>query len=166
MGPQTGRSTNIVSSRNWNIQVRRTDKNSFSEKFQIFYLNKRFLTDAFNVCQYYVDHQRSPQGRTHYLQWGSLRYAANAAFICLQASDLTKDKGKSETFRKYALGQMEYMLGSTGRSFVVGFGTNPPTQPHHASSSCPVDPNETCDWDDYNSPDPNPHVLYGALVGG
>merc|ERR1739842_112355 len=64
------------------------------------------------------------------------------------------------------LGQMEYMLGSTGRSFVVGFGTNPPTQPHHASSSCPVDPNETCDWGTFNSPDPNPHVLYGALVGG
>jgi len=126
----------------------------------------RFLNDALNVCQYYVDYQKSPQGRTHYLKWGSLRYAANAAFICLQASDLAGDEGKSETFREYALGQMEYMLGSTGRSFVVGFGTNPPTQPHHASSSCPVDPSETCDWGTFNSPDPNPHVLYGALVGG
>ncbi|RXG61861.1 Endoglucanase [Armadillidium vulgare] len=23
-----------------------------------------------------------------------------------------------------------------------------------------------CDWNAYNSPDPNPQVLYGALVGG
>ena len=95
-----------------------------------------------------------------------MRYAANAAFICLQASDLADDENKSKNFREYALGQMEYMLGSTGRSFVVGFGVNPPTQPHHASSSCPVDPNETCDWGTFNSPDPNPHILYGALVGG
>ncbi len=31
--------------------------------------------------------------------------------------------------------------------------------------SCP-NPPEVCDWNDYSSPDPNPHILYGALVGG
>ena len=118
-----------------------------------------------------MDYHRSPGGRTHYLQWGSLRYAANAAFICLQASDLAGNedeemKIKSKTFREYALKQMEYMLGSTGRSFVVGFGNNPPQQPHHASSSCPINPNESCGWSNYNLDSPNPHVLYGALVGG
>ena len=61
---------------------------------------------------------------------------------------------------------MEYALGSIGRSFVVGFGINPPTQPHHASSSCPIDPEENCDWDDYDIDAPNPITLYGALVGG
>ena len=26
-----------------------------------------------------------------------------------------------------------YILGDTGHSYVCGFGTNPPTQPHHRS---------------------------------
>ncbi len=50
-------------------------------------------------------------------------------------------------------------------SFVVGFGKNYPKYPHHASSSCPDAP-EPCDWDNFESPDPNFHVLEGALVGG
>ena len=54
---------------------------------------------------------------------------------------------------------------SIDSSFVVGFGTNPPTHPHHRSSSCPDAP-ATCDWNTYNSPSPNYHTLYGALVGG
>jgi hypothetical protein len=33
--------------------------------------------------------------------------------------------------------QMHYILGDTGRSYVVGFGNNPPNKPHHRSSSCP-----------------------------
>ena len=32
-------------------------------------------------------------------------------------------------------------------------------------SSCPDAP-AICDWNAFNSPDPNPHVLTGALVGG
>ena len=32
--------------------------------------------------------------------------------------------------------------------------------------SCPTDPNETCDWSNFNSNQPNPSTLYGALVGG
>ena len=32
-------------------------------------------------------------------------------------------------------------------------------------SSCPNAP-AACDWNTFNSPDPNYHVLYGALVGG
>ena len=32
-------------------------------------------------------------------------------------------------------------------------------------SSCPDAP-AVCDWNAFNSPDPNPHVLTGALVGG
>jgi hypothetical protein len=50
-------------------------------------------------------------------------------------------------------------------SFVIGFGSRFPTQPHHASSSCPDAP-ATCGWDNFSSPGPNYHVLYGALVGG
>jgi hypothetical protein len=62
--------------------------------------------------------------------------------------------------------QLGYILGDAGRSFVVGYGVNPPTQPHHRASSCPSPITSECAWDAFNSKDPNPQTLYGALVGG
>ena len=81
-------------------------------------------------------------------------------YFSQQAADISGDN----SFTEYALGQIEYMLGSTGRSFVCGFGNNPPTHPHHRSSSCPS--SGSCDWNNFNNPGPNPQTLYGALVGG
>ena len=40
------------------------------------------------------------------------------------------DAKENKCFAKKQLG---YILGDTGRSFVVGFGKNPPQRPHHAS---------------------------------
>ena len=60
------------------------------------------------------------------------------------------------------------MLGNEDlgqRSYLVGYGFNPPTQPHHRSSSCPDRPAK-CDWNNFNANAPNPQVLTGALVGG
>ena len=37
-------------------------------------------------CQAFLDTGKSPKGRSHFYQWGSLRYSSNAAFICLQVS--------------------------------------------------------------------------------
>ena len=34
-------------------------------------------------------------------------------------------------YRKWAKSQIGYTLGDTGRSFVVGYGVNPPTHPSH-----------------------------------
>ena len=53
----------------------------------------------------------------------------------------------------------------SGRSFVVGFGINPPLRAHHAGSSCPEYP-ARCDWANFSSDKPNPQVLHGALVAG
>lgn len=36
-------------------------------------------------------------------------------------------------YRKLAQQQIHYALGDTGRSYVVGYGVNPPLKPHHAS---------------------------------
>ena len=71
-------------------------------------------------------------------------------YLCSQASDILGD----ESFRDYALEQINYALGSSGRSFVVGFGTNPPKKPHHRSSSCPDAP-DVCDWGNVSMPGPN-----------
>ncbi|XP_071510732.1 uncharacterized protein [Diadema antillarum] len=103
----------------------------------------------------------TPGGLAWRAQWGSLRYSANTAFL---ASIACREGLRSE-YCEFAQEQIHYMLGANGRSFVVGFGVNPPDRPHHGSSSCPDLP-APCGWNEYNAPGPNPQVLYGALVGG
>jgi endoglucanase len=96
-------------------------------------------------------------------EWGSLRHAANVAFIALQAADLGI---KADEYRAFAKSQIGYALGDTGRSFVVGYGVNPPERPHHRGASCPNRPSP-CDFNNgMNNPGPNFQTLYGALVGG
>ena len=58
------------------------------------------------------------------------------------------------------------LLGDHGRSYVVGFGKNPPVRPHHRSSSCKLKSPTTCSWNEFNAEGPNPITLTGALVGG
>ena len=104
----------------------------------------------------------TPKGLAWRAKWGSNRYSANTAFLALVAADHGL---KSAEYRKFAEKQIHYMLGESGRSFVVGFGHNPPQRPHHSSSSCPSAPSP-CDWTNFHNPSPNAHVLKGALVGG
>lgn len=48
---------------------------------------------------------------------------------------------------------------------MVGFGINPPLRVQHAGASCPDRP-ARCDWANFASPNPNPQIIYGAVVGG
>lgn len=59
----------------------------------------------------------------------------------------------------------DYALGINGRSHVVGFGSNYPSQIHHWAASCPKRPT-ACGWAEFDAPSPNPQLLLGALVGG
>jgi len=95
-------------------------------------------------------------------EWGSLRYAANFAMYAVQAvhNNIMQD----EMFA-FAESQVNYILGDTGRSYVVGWGSNPPERCHHRAASCPDAPSQ-CDWSNKDSPNPNPQILNGALVGG
>ena len=102
----------------------------------------------------------TPKGLAWRAQWGPNRYSANTAFLALVAARLGL---KPQIYRDFARQQIHYMLGDSGRSFVVGFGVNPPRRPHHASSSCPSKPAK-CTWNDINNPGPNPQILTGALV--
>lgn len=64
--------------------------------------------------------------------------------------------------------QARHLLGDSGRSYVVGYGHNPPTHVTHKAASCPGTAIDTpCDASiAYNVSTPNPHVLTGALVSG
>ena len=95
-------------------------------------------------------------------QWGSIRYATTAAFM---ASLYAKWWGDTDSERgakckKFAKQQGDYALGSTGRSFQIGFGKDYPQSPHHRTAHGA--------WGDSlkTDPDKTRHVLVGAVVGG
>ena len=107
-------------------------------------------------------------------QWGSLRNVLGPAFIIAQYGHAIRDidPKKSGRYTCWARGQLRYALGDAGRSFVVGYGNNPPQRVHHRAASCPTvtgpwgTNSPTCDFSQFNSGSPNPQVLYGALAGG
>lgn len=102
----------------------------------------------------------TPKGLAWIDQWGSLRYATTAAFIAAsyaEGGQCSSDKAK--TYMDFCEDQINYALGSTGRSFVVGFGENPPEHPHHRTAQG--------SWaDNMSEPNYHRHTLFGALVGG
>ncbi len=103
----------------------------------------------------------SPGGQAVLDQWGSLRYAANTAFVALVYSDFISDTVLKARYKDFAKRQIDYALGANpqNRSYVVGFGVNPPRNPHHRTAHG--------SWtDQLTFPVESRHVLYGALVGG
>jgi endoglucanase len=105
--------------------------------------------------------QRTPGGLVFLDQWGSLRYASTTAFLALIYAGQVEDPALAESYRTFALNQINYILGDNprGASYIVGFGINPPKNPHHrAAHDSPT--NNIAD------PPQNSHELTGALVGG
>jgi len=64
--------------------------------------------------------------------WGSNSGAANQGMALIKAYQLTKD----EKYLKYALGNLDYLLGrnGTGYSYLTGYGSKTPMHPHHRPS--------------------------------
>ena len=66
--------------------------------------------------------KRCHQGADRMFVW----VAADRLLPCLQG-----DKSYAAFLFTYGQQQVNYMLGDAGRSFVVGFGNNPPNMPFH-----------------------------------
>jgi len=117
-----------------------------------------YWTDGYNSEQITY----TPGGLAWLTQWGSLRHAANTAFLAFVYSDVTTDSLKSQKYYDFAASQINYMLGNNpnNRSYVVGFGNNPPINPHHRTAHGTWTNNLT------GPPTNNRHIIYGALVGG
>ncbi|HOQ37757.1 MAG TPA: glycoside hydrolase family 9 protein [Acetivibrio sp.] len=104
--------------------------------------------------------QYTPKGLAWLDGWGSLRYATTEAFLASVYADWEGcDPSKAAKYQEFAKKQVDYALGSSGRSFVVGFGVNPPKNPHHRTAH-----GSWCGMMD--TPPESRHVLVGALVGG
>ncbi|WP_255002584.1 glycoside hydrolase family 9 protein [Cyanobium sp. HWJ4-Hawea] len=92
-------------------------------------------------------------------QWGSLRYAANTAFLAdVYAAAVNDPNG---AYAALAQSTVDYILGSNPRnsSYLVGYGNNFPQQPHSRAAS-------GVGWDGFRNGLPNAHINFGALVGG
>jgi endoglucanase len=82
-----------------------------------------------------LDNWRSIEYTPGGLAWldlrGSLRYAGKTAFLAFIYPDTVEYVGSR--YRDFARQQVDYILGANpgGRSYVVGFGNNPPRNPHH-----------------------------------
>jgi endoglucanase len=107
----------------------------------------------------------TPGGLAWLDQWGSLRYASNTAFLAFIYADYLDSKNlesaKASRYRSFGVRQINYALGDNParRSYVVGFGINPPKYPHHRTAHG--------SWSDQiGEPIESRHILYGALVGG
>lgn len=73
-----------------------------------------------------------------------MRHMGGCVFLLLTYSKQL-DSATADRAVCLAHGQMRYALGEGGRSFVVGFGQNPPQNVHHRAASCPPAPQvRTC----------------------
>lgn len=94
---------------------------------------------------------------------------ANAALLALIYYKNMKGEGVSGRklggYECWAVLQVGYLLGDSGKSYVVGYGEDPPKQPRHQGASCPDSPAE-CSAINESIDEPNPQVLVGALVSG
>jgi endoglucanase len=117
------------------------------------------INNHFNYWLHNISY--SSGGLAFLSEWGSLRYSSTTAFMALlYAQKLPMGEQRSDLI-SFAKGQIDYILGDNPRnsSYVVGYGNNPPINPHHrAAHNSPT----------YNiqSPINNEFILEGALVGG
>lgn len=100
---------------------------------------------------------KTPAGFSMLNNYGSARYDCSAQLCALVYAKETGDF----TFADWAKGQMEYILGDNpmGYSYLVGYGDQYASHPHHRASHGSA----TLNMDD---PVDQVHILWGALVGG
>lgn len=102
----------------------------------------------------------TPKGLAWLDQWGALRYSTTTAFLmAVYADSDVCPSDKAKTYMDFAKNQIDYALGSSGRSYVVGYGVNSPKNPHHRTAHGSYTNNIA-------EPVETRHTLFGALVGG
>ncbi|MGD0835615.1 MAG: glycoside hydrolase family 9 protein [Polyangia bacterium] len=102
----------------------------------------------------------TPAGLAWLSSWGPLRYAMATAFLAsVWADSKLCSQDRVSVYRAFAKAQADYALGSTGKSFMVGFGSSYPHHPHHRTAHS--------SWaNSMTVPANHRHTLTGALVGG
>ncbi len=97
------------------------------------WVSNKILTFANRWLGYYkTSTYKTAFGTQNFFYWGSNAVAGNAGVALAHAYDITGN----EEYRLAALSCLDYMLGKnpTGYSFMTGFGTKYPKDPHHRIS--------------------------------
>ena len=143
------------------------------------------LDEIKSFCDFYSeDVTKTVYGLAYPSPFQATGYASSAAFLCFLAAQKMSDKiepGIRSSWKTFGFKQMDYLLGSSGRSYLVGYGDSYPTQAFHRGASCPNRPLQ-CTAEGYKDRDaPNMQVcnkntvfdsvikiqiLNGALVSG
>ncbi|XP_073012207.1 endoglucanase 13-like [Typha latifolia] len=127
----------------------------------------------------------TPGGLLYFDDWNNMQYVTSAAFLMSVYSDylaplngqLNCPDGQVQPsdILKFAQSQADYILGNNPKSmsYLVGYGGSFPTRVHHRGASIPsissLPSKVGCiegfeKW--YDSPNADPNVILGALVGG
>ena len=106
----------------------------------------------------------TPGGLAFLVKWASLPLTANTSFVAFVYSDWLNSQGKTDQAKRYfnfGVSQVNYILGQNPaqRSYLIGYGTNYPHNPHHRTAHG--------SWlDNMSQPVETRNLLLGALVGG
>jgi len=120
----------------------------------------------------------TPKGLSYRDPWGSAKYAANTAFLGFAYAKLLREQNTGLDFAtklfKYSQNQIEYIMGSTGQSYIVGVGSKYPLRPYvqaaHYSCLDFTVPSGQAMWQVLEAfktdPAPNTFTAVGYIVGG
>lgn len=126
----------------------------------------------------------TPGGLIYRPGGSNLQHATTISFLLLVYASYLSRTSQSvncgnlfvspDTLRQQAKKQVDYILGDNpmGLSYMVGYGNKYPQRIHHRGSSLPSIKDHTqfiaCKEGSvyFNSTNPNPNVLVGAVVGG
>ncbi|GAQ90575.1 endo-1,4-beta-glucanase [Klebsormidium nitens] len=134
------------------------------------------------VCSYVTGNTpETAAGLPWIREWLPLQYVTTSAFVIAVYGDLLRQANASLTcsgstytsdmLLAYSKKQADYILGANPRgiSYMVGLGESFPQRVHHRAASIPKDGvHYKCGegFKFFQTSDPNPNVLEGAIVGG
>ena len=101
--------------------------------------------------------------RRRYLLICGVLVERNVAAFCGELPALCNEMSSTGPQHKGFV-QVTYALGASGHSWVVGYGCNPPVNPHHRDSALTME--ESGSAHAFSTKPRNAYSLVGALVGG
>lgn len=141
------------------LMAQETGNSTFMKQSEEYLKNWMCANNAANYTR---------RGRAYNAFSAPLGSTANIAMSAFMFADLVEEESasKSQAYKCWGLSQIRYMMGDAGRSMVIGQGHNPPKRSQDRAAACPERPNVCNRVTSYLSPDPDTHVLKGALVHG
>ena len=74
----------------------------------------------------------------HVTDWHNFGSTSGIAWICMFAADKIVSGQTESDYLQFAVDQVNEVLGKGERSYMVGYGFNPPKRTHHRDSTCPI----------------------------